>query len=163
LSEIRTSFLINQVSVGLGRSAFVLPDELKRVYQLIRQKRDFEYLTLPLSKFIPGIKIADNEIQAYYQQNKEAYKTVEKMQVSYILLSPKDLSQQAQQKKQAAPTAAGTQQPMDQNQVFTQKSDQLSSLTYTNPNTLEIAAKKLGLTVQTSPWFTKAGLKEGVF
>lgn len=181
IAEIQSNFLINQVAVGLGASVFVLPDELKRAYQLIYQHRDFEYLTLPLSKFLPDIKIPDKEVQVYYQRNKEAYKTDQKVQVSYLLLSPSEIEKTIkipladlkayydsnfptkvksfESVKDEIQKRLARQQAQ---QILSQKSDQLSNLTYTNPNTLEIAAKKLGLTVQTSPWFTKVGLKEGI-
>ena len=44
-------------------------------------------------------------------------------------------------------------QKMDQ--LLASKSEQLSNLTYTNPTTLAVAAKQLGIAVQTSPWVTK--------
>ena len=44
-------------------------------------------------------------------------------------------------------------QKMDQ--LLASKSEQLSNLTYTNPTTLAVAAKQLGIAVQTSPWITK--------
>lgn len=285
LEQIQSSFILNQVSVGLEASAFALPNELKRVYQLIYQKRSFGYFVLPLSKFLAGVTVMDKEIQQYYQQNKEAYKTPARIKVSYLLLSPDAIektikvsqvdlkayyksnktsfSASKQWKimrimvpvpstatpKQVAVADAKIQeiqlmlksgQPFvslmkqtdlkssvhvltsttapapianilamlklgqvsdrfhtgdginliklisitpektktfDQakgeiqkriarqraQQILSQKSDELSNLTYTNPNTLSIAAKQLGLTLQTSPWVTKAGLKKGLF
>ncbi len=47
--------------------------------------------------------------------------------------------------------------------MIANQSSQLSSLTYTNPTTLEPAAKALGVTVQTSPWISAKGAKSGVF
>lgn len=49
------------------------------------------------------------------------------------------------------------------NQVLSQKSSQLADLTYTNPGSLEPAAKALNLSVQTSGLITKAGEKAGIF
>ncbi len=42
---------------------------------------------------------------------------------------------------------------------FADMSDQLSNITYESPNSLQPAAKKLGLTIQTTPMFTKSGKK----
>ena len=51
LAEIRGNFIMNQVAVGLEDSAFVLPNELKRAYQLIYQKRSFGYFDTQLKIF----------------------------------------------------------------------------------------------------------------
>lgn len=49
-------------------------------------------------------------------------------------------------------------------QLLAAKSEQLSNLTYTNPTTLDPAAKQLGITVQTSPWITKdSAASPGIF
>lgn len=47
-------------------------------------------------------------------------------------------------------------------QAFSKKADQLSNLTYTNPNSLQTAAKALGVSVKTSDWFTQDGKKKGL-
>ncbi len=48
-------------------------------------------------------------------------------------------------------------------QLLSQKNDQLSNLTYTNPNTLAPAAKALNIPIQTTTWLTSNGEKDGVF
>lgn len=48
-------------------------------------------------------------------------------------------------------------------QLLASKSEQLSNLTYTNPTTLTVAAKQLGIPVQISPWLTKDVTLQGVF
>jgi peptidyl-prolyl cis-trans isomerase D len=48
------------------------------------------------------------------------------------------------------------------NAILTKMSDQLSSITYTNPNTLQSAAKALNLPIQTSSLFARAGEKSGL-
>jgi peptidyl-prolyl cis-trans isomerase D len=44
-------------------------------------------------------------------------------------------------------------------QLLTSKSEQLSNLVYTNPNTLDVAAKSLNLAVQNSDWLLRSGNK----
>lgn len=48
-------------------------------------------------------------------------------------------------------------------QLLASKSEQLSNLTYTNPTTLTVAAKQLGIPVQTSPWLTKDTVSQSIF
>jgi peptidyl-prolyl cis-trans isomerase D len=47
-------------------------------------------------------------------------------------------------------------------QMFSDASDKLSNLTYTNPNTLDSAAKALGLEIKTSDLFSRAGGKDEI-
>ncbi len=48
-------------------------------------------------------------------------------------------------------------------QILSQKSELLADLTYTHPTTLDVAAKKLTIPIQTSPWLTRKGLKNSIF
>lgn len=45
---------------------------------------------------------------------------------------------------------------------FAHKNEELTDLTYQNPESLEVASKQLGLTIQTTPLFTRQGLKKGI-
>jgi len=47
-------------------------------------------------------------------------------------------------------------------QVLAKKNDELSNLTYTNPSSLQTAAKALNIPIQTSPWITHRGSKSGL-
>ena len=88
LAEVRGNFIMSQVAIGLETSAFVLSNELKRAYQLIYQKRDFGYVILPLSQFINSVPVSSKAVQDYYNQHEDSYKTPEKVQLDYLLLSP---------------------------------------------------------------------------
>jgi peptidyl-prolyl cis-trans isomerase D len=48
------------------------------------------------------------------------------------------------------------------NQLFTEKNNQLSNLTYTNSNTLTVASKQLNLPIKTTDFFTRQGAKQGI-
>lgn len=47
-------------------------------------------------------------------------------------------------------------------QIFADDSDKLSNLTYTNPDSLDVAAKALGLTIQSTGLFDHNGDKQGI-
>lgn len=46
--------------------------------------------------------------------------------------------------------------------LFFDRSEKLYNLTYENPETLEVAARELGLTIQKSDWFSAAGEAKGL-
>ena len=187
LARIQGNLLTNQVVLGIQSSEFVLSDELAQAYQLIYQKRNFGYFVIPLSKFTSTVIISDKAIKHSYEQNKDLYKTPEKTQISYLLLSPKAYEKnikisekelRAYYELQKANTSAQAKiKPFSEmkakikqvllrqkvEQALSKKSDLLSNLTYTNPSTLTVAAKALGISVQTSPLLTRHGVKTGLF
>lgn len=63
------------------------------------------------------------------------------------------------QVKAKAEQALATQKAQ---QLFSEKADKLSNLTYANPTTLDIAAKALDLPIQHTPFFSRQGGKEGI-
>jgi len=284
LQQIKDNFIISQVMLGIKESAFILPNEVKRAYALIHQKRDFGYFVLPLSKFRSEIRITEKEITSYYQQHKENYRKSEQVKISYlqmsagdiekeVMISPVQVREYYDQNKASyltpkkwkfvhvfiplKPTASSERlaavkgqieeikmklvqgqsissknsipgvkvstitlaeeqlgpeilsviekmkphqvsdsfrskggfnvvkliavlpskikpysevegqvrellQGQEVEKILSQKTEQLTNLTYTNPDTLDIAAQQLNLTIQKSDWFTKKGEKTGV-
>ncbi len=96
LGHIRGTLLTNQVTFGIESSEFVLPEELAASYRLIYQKRNFGYFILPGSKFRSGVTVSKQDIENYYKQHTDQYKTPEKVKVSYLLLSSKSLEKNIQ-------------------------------------------------------------------
>jgi len=91
LNHIRGTLLTNQVALGIQNSEFVLPKELAHSYRLIHQTRNFGYFVLPKSRFESQVKISKKEIESYYKNHKDQFKTPEKVKISYLLLSPKNI------------------------------------------------------------------------
>ena len=91
MQHLQVRMLLSQVNNGIQASAFVLPNELKKAYGLFRQRRSFGYFTVPIKRFEARVKVSDTKIKQYYEQNKEQFRTPEKVQVSYIKLSPSSI------------------------------------------------------------------------
>lgn len=83
------ALLLNQIQNGIEDSAFVLPNEVKRNYELLYQKRSFGYFIIPSSQLEKSVKITPKEIKNYYQKNKDKFKIPERVSIAYIVLSPK--------------------------------------------------------------------------
>lgn len=88
----RLSAIASQIASGIEQSSFVLPSEVAKAYSLIHQKRSFGYFSVPTSRYVPHIKLTDQQIKNFYQQNKLQFKTADKVRVQYLELSPKALS-----------------------------------------------------------------------
>jgi peptidyl-prolyl cis-trans isomerase D len=151
IADLRASLLVNQPKIGLIASEFALPNEVDAMLQLLNQKRDISYLNIPVSRFITEITITNEAIQTYYKANQQRFKTPEKVSIEYLELSLKDLK----------PTDKQTAE-----QLFAERGEQLENLTYTHPDTLEVAAKALNLPIQKTALFsrdTKKDEKDSVY
>ncbi|QJR82066.1 peptidylprolyl isomerase [Alteromonas pelagimontana] len=88
---LRVELTRKQLASGLGASAFALPSEVQRVYDLQAQTRDARYLTVNAAPFAESIDVSDSEIQNYYEANITAFDTQEKVNIAYVNLSVDDL------------------------------------------------------------------------
>ena len=92
MQNIRSTLLINQVSSAIVGSAFALPNENKAYVELLQQKRNIGYLIIPLNHFTGAIKISARQIQDFYINNKDNFKTPEKVSIAYLEMSPKAIA-----------------------------------------------------------------------
>ncbi len=183
-NQVQSQWIVNQVTSGISTAAFALPNEVKQVYALMHQKRAFGYVIIPAKKFESTVNVSDADIKNNYTLNQSIYETPAKVSVSYILLSPTDLAKkitvttedakayyeshaQNFSKSQSFASAEKKLIALIQHQrvsaLLTKESSALADLTYTNPDSLDVAAKTLNLPIQTSPMLTKTGEKTGIF
>ncbi|EIJ43314.1 parvulin-like peptidyl-prolyl isomerase [Beggiatoa alba B18LD] len=90
--EMRRSLLTTQLQDGITNTAFVSPAEVTNRMQLEKQQRSVSYLTIPTSRFVDKVSIDDAEINKYYQEHPDSYKTPEQVSIEYIELSQADLA-----------------------------------------------------------------------
>lgn len=90
---LASELLLNQLQSGVAGSAFVTPKELEQAARLLEEKRSFNYLEVPLSRFEASVDVSEAELQAYYDANKSRYVTQEKVKLNYIDLHLEDFFQ----------------------------------------------------------------------
>ncbi|KEY60549.1 peptidylprolyl isomerase [Serratia sp. DD3] len=79
--------LINQQMIqGFGGSDIVLPSEAQSMVALMLQERDVRLATIDLKAIQAQQTVSDEELKAYYEQNKNSFTAPEQVKVSYILL-----------------------------------------------------------------------------
>lgn len=89
---IGTTLLIDQPRLGIIFTSFALPNEINNSVALVNQERDIQYMRLPLDYFLnQNIPVSDDEIQAYYKEHQNDFKTPEQVTIEYVDLSVKDL------------------------------------------------------------------------
>ncbi|MFM2322740.1 MAG: peptidyl-prolyl cis-trans isomerase [Pseudomonadota bacterium] len=143
LDDLKKLILINQVQEGIVQSAFALPEDINKSIDFINQKRDFAYLIIPYANFLAKqFSIPDSQALTYYQQNKQDFAQAEQVRIEYIELL---LSKEEKEGK-----------------IFAEAKNNLANLTYTHPDCLDLAAKKLGLPIQSTAFFGKTGGKQAL-
>ncbi len=91
MQQIQSDMLINQLHAGITASAFALPTDIVDAIQLIDQHRSIRYVLLPSKTFAKGIQPGDKELQNYYHAHQDQFTTPEKVSLSYLQLSLKQL------------------------------------------------------------------------
>ena len=90
VSRIKKALMMEQVQRAVIDSGFVTKAEVDAFFKIQNQKRDVEYISIPLSA--PGSVPSEEEISAYYQQHLNAYQSDEQVSVQYVELSLDALS-----------------------------------------------------------------------
>jgi len=85
--QLADDMLIRQYTNGITNAAWVSPVEIDSVVALLKQKRDISYVLIDSKVFAESIQPSDEEINTYYQSNKESYEVPEKVKVAYIEIS----------------------------------------------------------------------------
>ena len=88
LEMLKENLLVEQFVRGFVASGFTTSNELDLLANVIEQQRDYYYLTLPLQPVKDTIKVSDQQVESYYEENKAAYQAQEQVAVDYIELNP---------------------------------------------------------------------------
>lgn len=86
--------LAGQIQAGIQQTAFAPKQELKSFATLRFQTRDFDFIRLPADKYKGDIRITDEMANEYYEENKDAFMTEERISVQYIELDLQEMAKQ---------------------------------------------------------------------
>lgn len=100
-NSLRKSNIIDQISEGFSRSAFVTEAELDDMVRLEQEKRDAAYLYLDIKRFSDQVSVTDKQVREHYNKNHQAYMTPEAVRVEYIVLSIDGLADQIEPEEDA--------------------------------------------------------------
>ncbi|HAU98125.1 MAG TPA: peptidylprolyl isomerase [Serratia marcescens] len=84
--SMRQQLVNQQVIQAFGESGFVLPSESQAMAALVLQERDVRLATIDLKALQVKQSAGDDELKAYYDQNKNSFIAPEQVKVSYIPL-----------------------------------------------------------------------------
>ena len=91
-ADIRSRLLSSQLLQGLSKTTFVTDHEVRDIYKLQNQKRDFDYLTVSHTALLGDIQISTEEAETYFNDHSDLYMEPEKVRLASIRLSKADLA-----------------------------------------------------------------------
>ena len=83
---MRQQLVNQQLIAAFGNSDFILPTESQAMVALMLQERDVRLATIDLKALQAKQTVSDDELAAYYEQNKNSFIAPELVKVSYIPL-----------------------------------------------------------------------------
>lgn len=87
---LRSDLTIQQLSSAVAGSAFVAGPELSRAIGLLHETRDYHFITVAQAPYRASVKLSDEEVETYYQENAKQFLSEAAVRYSYIELSEED-------------------------------------------------------------------------
>lgn len=85
--------LVGQMNAGLSTSEFATSADMALLAKLVAQQRSFRYLTIPRATVEVSDTVAEDELQAYYDEHIDEYRLPEQVKLAYISLRQEDFFQ----------------------------------------------------------------------
>jgi peptidyl-prolyl cis-trans isomerase D len=89
--NVRTQIIMGQLPSAIGGSSVAMPSEMKEFARLQEQTRAFNAVVINTSGEDLPEEISDEEIQVYFDENQDAFKSEEQVIVEYLELDVADM------------------------------------------------------------------------
>lgn len=85
--KMRDEFLQRQLNNGYHATGFSTASEIENLKSLYNQSRSFSYVELQSDEILNQIEVSEEQIQAYYDENKETFRTEEQVVIDYLVIN----------------------------------------------------------------------------
>ncbi len=92
--SFRDDTAINQFRSGISSTSFILPQEAQRLAELGRQTRTIEAVSFSFADASEAIEVSEEDVTAYFDENKDNYQFPERAKIQYIELNSDDIAEQ---------------------------------------------------------------------
>ena len=93
-ADIRRDLQNRELQRSLFLSEFVLPGETGRLLALEQEQRQVAYATFSAEAYARQVKLTDEELRSWFDQNQDKYRVPEKVSLRYFVLSLEDIKNQ---------------------------------------------------------------------
>ncbi|MDX1552376.1 MAG: SurA N-terminal domain-containing protein [Marinobacter sp.] len=90
---MRKQYVVNQIRAGIAQSGMAAGENVAQLLRIQNQTRDFQVVTLSENAVSDQVEVTEAEIEAYYQDNQEAFQQPERVDARYIALSQEALAE----------------------------------------------------------------------
>ena len=90
--RMRRALLADQVILGVAGTDFATKAEVDEVARLSKQQRELAYVRIDQAKFAADLQFDDAEIEQFYRDNSDRFKTEEQVSLQYVELSVDQLA-----------------------------------------------------------------------
>jgi peptidyl-prolyl cis-trans isomerase D len=94
VARIKNALIMQQLQQSIVDTGFATSYDVESFFKIQNQQRDFDYVTVALPKLTE--QPSNEEINAYYQQHQDQYKTPEQISVAYVELSLDAIAQKVE-------------------------------------------------------------------
>jgi len=94
-SQERHRLLMQKIIQTITSFAKVSDAELKEMFHLARETVEVRYVAVPPERFLAAQHPSDAEIDKYYQEHQERFRTPDRARVKYLLFRPGDFQEKA--------------------------------------------------------------------
>lgn len=88
---LREELLISQLMGGISGTEFVTEREMQDLARITQQSLDLRYLTVPVAAMAAEVSVGEAEVENYFEENREEFRTEEAVTVEYLELKLEDL------------------------------------------------------------------------
>ena len=89
--ELADELLAGKIYALVTAPAWSDPDEPRRRYDFLRERRSVDYIFVPASRFLDKVKVTDAEAQAWYDSHKADFAIPARVNVAYVAVRPEEL------------------------------------------------------------------------
>lgn len=92
--QVRHDLALQQVATGVELSGFVPRTVSKAISDFGAQEREVQELALPVSQFLPNVKVTDEMVKAFYDKNAKLFEIPESAKIEYVVLNADAIASQ---------------------------------------------------------------------
>ena len=85
--NMRKNYVVNQIRASIAQTGIVASENAAQLLRIQNQTRDFRVLTVSADSLSEQIKVTEEEIQSFYDDNADQFREPEQVHVAYITLS----------------------------------------------------------------------------
>ncbi len=87
MESYRNDLTSRQLTSGLLSSGFSTDMQVQNIIAVSQQQRSYEYLRIPVEAVIDQVVVSDEQIQAFYDDNRDMFEQPEMVSVNYVRLT----------------------------------------------------------------------------